>query len=99
FDLFFSLAERRGTDGEPQGITGAVEYSSDIYDASTVQALFDRWIRLLDEVTAQPEQPLSHIEILTPQERHRTLVEVNRTELALPDASLAELFERQVALT
>uniref|UniRef100_UPI0005647DFB AMP-binding protein n=1 Tax=Streptomyces sp. NRRL WC-3742 TaxID=1463934 RepID=UPI0005647DFB len=33
------------------------------------------------------------------QERHRTLVEVNRTELALPDASLAELFERQVALT
>ncbi|PCG87393.1 non-ribosomal peptide synthetase, partial [Streptomyces sp. WZ.A104] len=36
FDLFFSLAERRGGQGEPLGITGAVEYSSDLYDASTV---------------------------------------------------------------
>ncbi|WP_228927770.1 condensation domain-containing protein, partial [Streptomyces sp. DH7] len=65
FDLFFSLAERRGADGEPQGITGAVEYSSDLYDAPTVQALFNRLVRLLDAVTAQPDQPLSRIDLLT----------------------------------
>ncbi|MFI7256994.1 3-hydroxy-4-methyl-anthranilate pentapeptide lactone synthase III AcmC, partial [Streptomyces anulatus] len=62
-------------------------------------ALFNRWIHLLDTATAQPEQPLSRIDLLTAQERNRTIVEVNRTELPLPDASLAELFEQQVTLT
>ncbi|MYR02337.1 condensation domain-containing protein, partial [Streptomyces sp. SID6139] len=57
FDLFFSLTERRGAHGEPEGITGAVEYSSDLYDAPTVQALFDRWVRLLDAATTHPDQP------------------------------------------
>uniref|UniRef100_UPI0018DEF464 condensation domain-containing protein n=1 Tax=Streptomyces fildesensis TaxID=375757 RepID=UPI0018DEF464 len=70
FDLFFSLAEQRGPNGEPQGIDGAVEYSSDIYDAPTVHALFDRWIQLLDAATIHPDQPLSTIDVLTPAERH-----------------------------
>ncbi|MBL1087757.1 hypothetical protein JK359_38545, partial [Streptomyces actinomycinicus] len=35
FDLFFSLTEQRGPHGEPQGITGAVEYSTDLYDPPT----------------------------------------------------------------
>ncbi|WP_228927772.1 hypothetical protein, partial [Streptomyces sp. DH7] len=75
------------------------EYSSDLYDAPTVQALFNRLVRLLDAVTAQPDQPLSRIDLLTAEERNRTIVEVNRTELPLPDALLAELFEQQVTLT
>nr|WNA11483.1 nonribosomal peptide synthetase [Kitasatospora sp.] len=97
FDLFFSLAERRGRDGEPQGMAGEVEYSSDLYDASTVRELFDRWIRLLDAATTRPDQPLSHIDVLTAEERRRTVLDVNDTELPLPEASLAQLFEQQVA--
>ncbi|MFI0243156.1 amino acid adenylation domain-containing protein, partial [Streptomyces sp. NPDC016845] len=73
FDLFFSLAEQRGAHGEPQGISGAVEYSSDIYDASTVRALFERWLHFLDVATTHPDQPLNHIDILTPDE-HRQLL-------------------------
>ncbi|WP_312038478.1 non-ribosomal peptide synthetase, partial [Streptomyces galbus] len=99
FDLFFSLAEQRGAHGEPQGITGAVEYSSDIYDAPTVQALFDRWLHFLDVATTHPDQPLNHIDILTPDEHRRAVVEFNDTAHAVPDGSLGELFSRRVAET
>ncbi|WP_190029714.1 AMP-binding protein, partial [Streptomyces xanthochromogenes] len=80
-------------------IVGAVEYSSDLYDASTVQSLFERWVRLLDEATAHPEQPLDTIDLLTTDERHDAVVEFNDTALPLPELSLGELFVRQVART
>ncbi|WP_198359630.1 AMP-binding protein, partial [Streptomyces fildesensis] len=99
FDLFFSLAEQRGPNGELQGIGGAVEYSSDIYDAPTVHALFDRWIQLLDTATAHPDQPLSTIDVLTPAERHQLHHTWQDTALPLPEASLADLFTRQVTKT
>ncbi|WP_143674485.1 non-ribosomal peptide synthetase, partial [Streptomyces sp. HG99] len=99
FDLFISLAEQRGAHGEPQGITGAVEYSSDLYDASTVQALFDRWIRLLDTATTHPDQPLSTIGVLSAEEHRKIFRDFNDTGLPLPEASLAELFTRQAART
>ncbi|MGM9331166.1 amino acid adenylation domain-containing protein [Streptomyces murinus] len=99
FDLFFSLTERRGAHGEPQGITGAVEYSSDIYDAPSVQALFDRWVRLLEAATAHPDQPLGTIGILSDEEHRETVDDFNRTALPLPEAPLAALFARQVAAT
>ncbi|MBO7936061.1 amino acid adenylation domain-containing protein [Streptomyces sp. S9] len=99
FDLFISLAEQRGEHGEPQGITGAVEYSSDIYDAPTVQNLFDRWTQLLDAAVADPDRPLGHVDLLSAEEHRRTLVEFNDTALPLPDAPLGELFGRQASTT
>ncbi|MCX4587513.1 non-ribosomal peptide synthetase [Streptomyces sp. NBC_01481] len=99
FDLFFSLAERRGEGGQPHGITGAVEYSSDIYDAPTVRALFDRWIRLLEAATSDPDRPFSTIDLLSAEEHQQTVVDFNDTALPLPEASLAELFTRQAAKT
>ncbi|MEU3283235.1 condensation domain-containing protein, partial [Streptomyces antibioticus] len=99
FDLFISLAEQRGKHGEPPGITGAVEYSSDIYDAPTVQKLFDRWTRLLDAAVSDPDRPLGHIDLLSAEEHRRTLVEFNDTALPLPNAPLGELFARQASTT
>ncbi|MFI9103079.1 amino acid adenylation domain-containing protein [Streptomyces fildesensis] len=99
FDLFFGLAEQRGPNGEPQGIDGVVEYSSDIYDAPTVHRLFDRWLQLLDAATAHPDQPLSTINVLTPTEQHQLIHTWQDTTLPLPEASLADLFTRQAAKT
>src|SRR4029078_12417139 len=36
FDLSLSLVERRGSDGSPAGIEGALEYASDLFDRSSV---------------------------------------------------------------
>jgi acyl carrier protein len=48
FDLSLSLVERRGADGSPAGIEGALEYASDLFDRSSVAAIAGRLVRLLD---------------------------------------------------
>ena len=41
-DLTFSLAERWTEAGEPAGISGAVEFRTDVFDADSIQALIER---------------------------------------------------------
>ena len=41
-DLTFSLAERWTAAGEPAGISGAVEFRTDVFDAASIQALIER---------------------------------------------------------
>ncbi|MGW4927489.1 amino acid adenylation domain-containing protein, partial [Streptomyces parvulus] len=99
FDLFFSLAEQRGAHGEPQGISGAVEYSSDIYDPATVRGLFERWLHFLDMATTHPDQPLNHIDILTPDEHARLLGTWLETETEIGETPLPVRFAEQAAAT
>ena len=97
FDLSFSLSERRGSDGGIEGLDGEVEYATDLFDAATVEAIAARLVRLLEAVVEDPHQRLSGIDLLTPAERHRLLVEVNDTATPVATTTLPELFEAQVA--
>ncbi|MGH3971719.1 MAG: amino acid adenylation domain-containing protein [Pseudonocardiaceae bacterium] len=99
FDLDFSLSEQCGPDGAPEGIDGVVEYASDLFDPATVEALVARWVRLLEEVVADPDRPISRIEILTAEERQRVLLDYNDTTRPLSPASLPVLFQTQVQAT
>ncbi|PCG81182.1 non-ribosomal peptide synthetase, partial [Streptomyces sp. WZ.A104] len=85
--------------GEPLGITGAVEYSSDLYDASTVQALFDRWVRLLDAATTHPDQPLDDIDLLTFEEHQQALGTWLDTEAEVGEDLLPVRFAEQARAT
>ncbi len=64
-----------------------------------MQALFDRWTHLLDVATTPPDQPLGHNDLLTPRNTRDRLSASTTAALPLPEASLAELFTRQVAKT
>jgi amino acid adenylation domain-containing protein/non-ribosomal peptide synthase protein (TIGR01720 family) len=99
FDLVFSLRERRGPDGIPDGIDGFVKYATDLFDPVTVETLFARWVQLLEAVVADPDRPIGRIDIFTAEERHRLLVEYNNTAHPVAQASLPVLFEAQVAAT
>ncbi|MFK0113677.1 non-ribosomal peptide synthase/polyketide synthase, partial [Streptomyces sp. NPDC091217] len=99
FDLGFHLLERGGTGGPAEGIIGRVEYSTDLFDPATVEALVDRWLRLLAAVVAEPDRPLSRIDVLTAEERHELLVARNDTAGPVPAEGLAALFEAQVRAT
>ncbi|MFD3586804.1 non-ribosomal peptide synthase/polyketide synthase [Streptomyces sp. NPDC058683] len=99
FDLGFHLLERGGTGGPAEGIVGRVEYSTDLFDPATVEALVARWLRLLASVVAEPDRPLSRIDVLTAEERHELLVVRNDTACPAPDAGLPALFEAQVRAT
>ncbi|MGW1779990.1 amino acid adenylation domain-containing protein, partial [Streptomyces sp. NPDC002143] len=99
-DLTLSLAERYADDGAPLGLTGAVEYATDLFDAATVATLVARWIRLLEAAVARPAEPVGGIDLLSPEERHRLLVRHNDTGAVLPPArSLPELFAERVRAT
>ncbi len=50
-------------------IDGAVEYASDLFDPATVETIVARWVWLLEVAIADPDRPISRIDILTPTER------------------------------
>ncbi|MEW1725175.1 amino acid adenylation domain-containing protein, partial [Streptomyces sp. NPDC093109] len=111
FDLSFNLSETfhtdtdtdpdtsMGTGDRPAGLRGGIDYALDLFDPETVETLAERFVRVLDTVTREPQQRVSAIEVLDPAERHRVLVEWNDTARAVPAATLPELFEAQAART
>ncbi|MDD7969413.1 non-ribosomal peptide synthetase [Actinomycetospora lemnae] len=67
FDLTVDLTETRGTDG----LEGFVEHALDLYDEATVQALLDRWQRLLAALVAEPDRVVDTLLLVDPAERER----------------------------
>ncbi|MFD7877929.1 amino acid adenylation domain-containing protein, partial [Streptomyces sp. NPDC059766] len=98
-DLTFSLAEQFRPDGGPDGLVGAVEYATDLFEPATVELLFDRWARLLRAAAADPGRPIGGIDIMSGEERRRLLSDSTGAAFALPEAALPELFARQVCAT
>src|SRR5262249_33534996 len=97
FDLFFNLGEQYSADGTPKGGAGLIEYSSDLFERSTVEAMGRRLVALLKAAVAEPSQPIGRMELLEPEERRRLLVEWNATAREVPATTLPALFEAQVA--
>ncbi|MEV7097596.1 amino acid adenylation domain-containing protein [Amycolatopsis sp. NPDC051045] len=69
FDLSFDLVETT------EGIDGDLEYSLDLFDEPTARTLTERLVRLMAAVVADPDRPLSRIDVLDAAERHRILRE------------------------
>ena len=99
-DLTFSLAERWTEAGEPAGISGAVEFRTDVFDADSIEALIERLGRVLVAMTADPTRRLSSVDVLDAGE-HARLDEIgNRAVLTEPvstPVSIPVLFAAQVA--
>src|SRR6516225_4143154 len=99
FDLSLSLGERRAAEGTPAGLEGVVEYATDLFERTTVEAIAARLVRLLVAAVATPDLPIGRLDILTPAERATILGRWNDTAHALPGATLPELFAAQVVRT
>ena len=63
FDIILNMTESGAR------LSGAIQYSVDLFDRSTVARLASRFERLLADVTARPEARIDSHEILTPEER------------------------------
>ena len=50
--------ERRGSDGSPAGIEGALEYASDLFERSSGEAIAGRLVRLLEGAVADPDRAI-----------------------------------------
>ncbi|GAA3375588.1 hypothetical protein GCM10020367_43970 [Streptomyces sannanensis] len=99
FDLLFDLRETFDAEGRPAGLEGSVEYAQDLYAPETVRALCSRLALILGQVTADPGQHLSGLDILDPAEREQLLGEWSTSQRVAPQLSLVEFFEQQVLET
>ncbi|MDT5079745.1 MAG: hypothetical protein QOJ80_4382, partial [Mycobacterium sp.] len=99
-DLAVSLGERWSAAGDPAGISGAVEFRTDVFDAVTIEVLIERLRRVLTAMTEDPARRLSTIELLETGEQARLDDIGNRTALAgptRPTPSIPVRFAEQVA--
>nr|WP_112472786.1 non-ribosomal peptide synthetase [Streptomyces sp. ST1020] len=96
FDLAAHLMEQHDEAGRPAGISGAMRYATDLFDRSTVEGLLTRWVRLLEQVAADPSLRIGQVDLLGDAERGRMLTVWNDTAVEMPEATLAEMFEIQV---
>ncbi|MEV0677472.1 non-ribosomal peptide synthase/polyketide synthase [Actinosynnema sp. NPDC050436] len=87
-DLTFEFGE---ADGE---LHGAVEYSTDLFDAGTVDRVSRHLVALLAEVVADPDRPTATIPLVLGDEPdHRG------TTRPVPDTTFPALFEAQAVRT
>ena len=70
-----------------------LEYSTDLFREATATALLQHYVNLLQQITAQPDQTLAEINILTADETQRLLTD---NKAGYPeDKCLHQLFEEQ----
>jgi amino acid adenylation domain-containing protein len=93
FDLTLTLMEG------VQGLTAAIEYNTDLFEADTMQRLVGHYRTLLEAVVAEPRLNLSRLPLLTATEQEQLAV-WNRTDENYPvDECIHELFEAQAVRT
>jgi amino acid adenylation domain-containing protein len=94
FDVTMLLLD--GSDG----MRGYLNYNSDLFESATMRRFAGHFRTLLEAIAANPDAHISELSLLTAAERERFLVEWNQTDREFSrDSSIAELFEKQVALT
>ena len=87
-------------DDRPEGLIGRFEYSTDLFEVTTIERMITHWQTLLESIVTNPEQRLSDVSILPELEKYRVLQEWNDTKTVYPtDICLHQLFEMQVEQT
>jgi natural product biosynthesis luciferase-like monooxygenase protein/amino acid adenylation domain-containing protein len=94
FDLTLSITQ---TD---QGLSCALEYSTDLFELQTITCLLGHWQTLLQGIITNPQVCLSDLPLLTDDEREHLLGVWNGTRTAYPhNLCIHQLFEQQVKRT
>ncbi|MFJ9338744.1 amino acid adenylation domain-containing protein [Streptomyces sp. NPDC101733] len=69
FDLSLAMTEH------PGGLTGTVQYATDLFDRTTVERFGAHYLRLLAGAAETPDAPLSRLDVLSPEEHAALLGE------------------------
>ncbi|MGB3533919.1 MAG: amino acid adenylation domain-containing protein [Microcoleaceae cyanobacterium] len=92
YELRFNLQETE------QGISGQVEYNTDLFKESTIARLVEHFKTLLFSIVDNPEQQLSELSLLSETEKNTLLYEWNNTSInsLKENQCIHQLFEQQV---
>ncbi|MEO1590242.1 MAG: amino acid adenylation domain-containing protein, partial [Cyanobacteria bacterium J06632_22] len=80
------------------GLTGVFEYSTDLFEAATIDRLVGHFETLLAGIVADPEAEISLLPILTTPELD-TFAQWNNTQAEIPPVCAHQLIEAQVERT
>lgn len=81
----------------PDGITGRIEYRSELFQPETIDRFKSHFFTSLDAALVNIDGKISDLSILTPAEQRRFLVELNDTAADYPqDQLVQQLFEAAV---
>jgi amino acid adenylation domain-containing protein len=93
-DLLLSMSEEEGI------LAGILEYNLDLFEPATASRMVEHFQTLLENIAANPDQPIAMVHLLTQTERRQLLLGWNDSEASYPkDACAHQLFESQAAST
>jgi amino acid adenylation domain-containing protein len=93
FDFYIEM------DDQPEGCVCHCEYSTDLFEATTVARMMTHWQRILVAIASDPAVHVAELPLLTEVERQTMLVDWNATERAFPTASVQHLIHTQARRT
>jgi amino acid adenylation domain-containing protein len=95
FDLSFDFYETSNG-----GLELAITYRTDLFGEERVRHMAAHYVRLTACAVAHPEQLVSSLPLMSPEEEHRVLVRFNETARPFPDdRTIVDLFEHQAEMT
>ncbi|PBC41070.1 non-ribosomal peptide synthetase [Rhodococcus sp. ACPA4] len=93
FDLELTIAERHEAEIEgisrPDGIDATLTYSTDLFDASTIEAMAENFVTLVESAVTDPATRVGDLHTLSDGESAAVLP--RRGQAGLPDATLAQI--------
>ena len=94
FDLTLVLGETSS------GLSGILQYSTDLFEASTVERMAGHYEALLTTIVSEPQRAISELPLLTEAELQQLLVSSNQTSQSWPSEEYVHrLIEQQAART
>ncbi|GGW45908.1 non-ribosomal peptide synthetase [Streptomyces lucensis JCM 4490] len=93
----FDLSIEFVPDGD--GLTGLLEYRTDLFEAATAQRMAGQLLRLLQGAADAPDSPLGSLPLLSPEETRQVVHDWNPAPLPAADTTCPEIFERRAART
>jgi amino acid adenylation domain-containing protein len=83
----------------PRGLAGGVVYNTDLFERGTVRALVEHLVRVLEQVSADPDQRISHLRLMSPTERDRVAGWNRTTARYAAERCIHQWLEAQAART
>jgi amino acid adenylation domain-containing protein len=94
FDLILEFEAR------PDGLAGAIVYSTDLFDAQTIGRMCGYYLTLLEGCTVAPDRPIDRLLLSTESERRQLTLTLNNKRLdRISQACVHQLIEAQVEKT
>ena len=92
-NLYLELDER------PDGVHARFVYSTDLFDAATIDSMSAHWLTLVESAAADRSTRLCDLVLLTPSEDRQLRVTWNNTRREIPQSNVHQLIEQQAART